>query len=463
MLEKILTDLGIAGGTPYYVGGYVRDMKLGVPCKDVDIEVHGLPVKRFLKTLQKHGPVDLLGESFGVWKIKGLDYDFSLPRKDRSTGPGHKDFQSSIDIELGIEEALRRRDFTINAMAIEALSGKLIDPFGGLEDLKLRVLKVVDPETFVEDPLRVLRGAQFCARMGLSAPKETIRLCKRLWEYYDTLPSERVFEELKKLLLRGQFPSLGIQFLKETGWLKHWPELDDLWGIPQDKGHHPEGDVEFHLLEVIDRAAGLREMIPQEDRLTYMLSCLLHDVGKKTHTFYRTEPKRLHHWEKGVPKKQSRLVAYGHDESGEAPARRFLERITDNREILDRVPRLVKFHMGPLLSRDWKDGAYRKRAKQGCEMWLTGMVSWADKGQRNASWYQHLDRLTLNGPGKTIVQGRHVLARGFEEGPEVGRIVRECEELFVKFGMTDPEQLLDRVLNVGKKKKKRKKDGKYKR
>ena len=441
---EIVNTLQKAGGTSYYVGGYCRDLHLGLSPKDIDIEIHGLSYVQVERILSKYGEIDQKGKSFGVYKIKNFDVDFSLPRKESKYGPGHKDFQITFKPLIGIEEALRRRDFTINAIATNIATNETIDPFGGKRDLEDKTLRVVDPKTFVEDPLRVLRGAQFCARFGLKAAEETLTLSKGMRGTYNSLPKERVFGELKKLLTASQSPSIGIQFLKDADWLEYWPELNNLWGIPQDPGNHPEGSVECHILEAVDRAAWLKDLVCEEDRLIYMLACLLHDIGKYTHTFYRTEPKKLRHWKEKRPK-NSRIVTYGHDSAGIEPAKRFLERITEDKEILCRVPRLVGFHMKPLLSRGWKPKAYRKIAKEGCEMRLIGIISWADKGKKNSDWFHTIEKLTLNGPKETCIGDRDLIDRGYREGEEVGKIIQRCEDIFIKTGITDPEELLRRA------------------
>lgn len=442
MLQQIFEAIRKAGGCSYYVGGYVRDTLLKLPPKDIDVEIHYLSAQHVEEILSRFGELEFIGKSFGVYRIKGLDVDFSLPRQERKIGLSHKDFAVSVNPLMGITEALRRRDFTINAIAMNTLTEGIIDPFGGRNHLIEGILEVVDPDTFVEDPLRVLRGAQFCARFGLQPSQETIRLCRRLRGEYNTLPKERVLEELRKLLIKGLFPSLGVRFLEATGWLAHWPELNNLWNVPQNEQYHPEGTVDKHLCEVLDRAVGLRSFIPAEDQFIFMLAALLHDVGKYTHTFYKTLDRKLTHWQEPQPK-NSKIVSYGHDKAGVELARTFLERITDQRDILERVPNLVGTHMQSLLMRDAKDKAFRKLAKRGCEMWLTGMLSWADRGKKPFYWFRRIESLKLNGPKETIVQGKHLIERGLQPGPEFGKIIQACEEIFISRGIENPEKLLD--------------------
>jgi tRNA nucleotidyltransferase (CCA-adding enzyme) len=452
LIKDVAEEVHAIGGTLYITGGHVRDNCPNNP-KDIDAEVHNVTPEQLVAILSSVGEVDFIGKSFGTYMVKGYDVDFALPRKESRFGPGHKDFDVTVVPDLGVEEAARRRDFTVNATYMNPLTAEILDPFNGIEDMDKRILRVVDPKTFVEDPLRVLRGAQFCARYGLTADKQTIRLCRRIKDEYSSIPKERVFEELKKLLLKGKYPSLGIQFLRDTRWLENWPELDSLWGVPQDPKHHPEGHVGKHVLEVIDRAVGIKkyyldrlfDLGGTKEELIYMLAALLHDVGKYTHTYYRTEPKHLTHWKKKRPN-DSRIVSYGHDSAGEEVARQFLERITEDTDILRDVPKLVKYHMKPLLMNGASDKAFRRLAKQGCDMRAVAYLSWADKGQRPTDWFDAIERLTLHGPKENCVSGHKLIGMGLIPGPKVGEIIRQCEDIFIKTGITDQDVLIERVM-----------------
>ena len=238
-----------AGGRAFVVGGWVRDMLLDRPSKDVDIEVFGLDPAVLKSLLRRMGRVSTVGESFTVYKVwvdghEG-DIDVSIPRRESKTGRGHRGFTVVGDPSMSVEEAARRRDFTINAILFDPLSGEYVDPFNGRGDLDGRVLRAVDPETFVEDSLRVLRAAQFAARFALSLEPRTVALCRVI--PLDDLPSERIWGEIDKLLVRAHEPSRGLEALCELGVLpKLFPELEALVGCPQDPEHHPEGDVWTH-------------------------------------------------------------------------------------------------------------------------------------------------------------------------------------------------------------------------
>ena len=244
-----------AGGRALVVGGWARDHLLGVRSKDVDIEVFGLDVGRLEALLAGFGTVHAVGRAFGVFRVGGIDADFSLPRRDSKRGPGHRGFDVAPDPSLEFAEAARRRDLTVNSIGIDPLTGAVLDPHGGRRDLARRVLRATDPARFPEDPLRGLRVAQLAARLEMTPDEELVALCRTL--DLSELSGERVFDEFTKLLLRAAKPSIGLRVLEDTGQLRFFPELDALRGVPQDPKWHPEGDVWLHTLMVLDVAATL--------------------------------------------------------------------------------------------------------------------------------------------------------------------------------------------------------------
>ena len=202
--------LKAAGGRALLVGGCVRDGLLGIEAKDVDMEVYGLNADEVERSLKKDFRLDTVGRAFGVFIIKGHDIDLALPRRESKSGPKHTDFVVEGDPSMSPREAASRRDFTINAISIDPLTDELLDPYDGVTDLKARLLRHVS-EAFSEDPLRVLRGMQFVARFNLEATAETIQLCSELSPEH--LPSERLWEEWKKLILKSVQPAKGLLFL----------------------------------------------------------------------------------------------------------------------------------------------------------------------------------------------------------------------------------------------------------
>src|SRR5687768_790709 len=242
--EKIISlsrAIHDAGGRAFVVGGSVRDELMGNAPKDWDLEVYHLEANRLRELLDQFGPVNVVGEAFTVYKL-GAHLDVSIPRRERKSGRGHRAFVIEGDPSMTFADAARRRDFTINAILQDPLTGELIDPFGGQKDIDAYVLRAVSAETFVEDSLRVLRAAQFAARFEFQIDDDTVALCRTM-DLTD-LPAERIWGGLEKLLLRAQRPSIGLDWLLKLGALDHvFPEIQTLIGVPQDPEWHPEGDV----------------------------------------------------------------------------------------------------------------------------------------------------------------------------------------------------------------------------
>ena len=233
-----------AGGRALLVGGCVRDELMGAQPKDWDVEVYNLDAAHLREILDQFGPVDIVGEAFTVYKL-GQHLDVSIPRRERKSGRGHKGFVIEGDPSMSVAEATRRRDFTINAILEDPLTGELIDPFDGRRDIEQRVLRAVSKDTFAEDSLRVLRAAQFAARFEFDIEPETVELCRAI--DLSDLPAERIWGEIEKLLLRALRPSIGLEWLRRLGAIeKLFPEIQSLIGVPQDPEWHPEGDVFVH-------------------------------------------------------------------------------------------------------------------------------------------------------------------------------------------------------------------------
>lgn len=171
--ERIARMAADKGGRAYYVGGFVRDRLLSLENKDIDIEVHGIQPQELEEILDSIGERMTIGQSFGVYALKGCGLDIAMPRREKQRGVGHRDFDIIVDPFLGAEKAAKRRDFTVNAMMQDVLSGEVLDFFGGMDDLSARILRHVSDESFSEDSLRVLRGAQFAARFGFTVAPET--------------------------------------------------------------------------------------------------------------------------------------------------------------------------------------------------------------------------------------------------------------------------------------------------
>lgn len=316
------------GGAAYYVGGFVRDRLLGRENTDVDIEVHGVTPRQLAEILDGMGGRLEMGASFGIYGLKGYGLDIAMPRRERATGRGHRDFQVSVDPFLGTEQAARRRDFTVNALMENVLTGQVLDHFHGLDDLRRGILRHVDSRTFPEDPLRVLRGAQFAARFRFAVAPETVALCRDI--DLAALPPERVEGELCKALLQADRPSLFFETLRDMGQLSPWfPEVEALIGVPQEPGFHQEGDVWNHTMLVLDQAAALRSRARRP--FAFMLAALTHDLGKTVTT----------------QRVRGRIHAYAHETAGVPLAEALLRRIVGEKAVTAYVLNMVELHMKP--------------------------------------------------------------------------------------------------------------------
>jgi len=425
-----------AGGRAMLVGGAVRDAVSGAASvKDADIEVFGVAPERLKAAVASRFAFDECGASFGVLKIKGLDIDVSLPRRESKLGSGHKGFLVESDPGLSVEEAASRRDFTVNAIYMDPLEGVLEDPFDGVGDLSRRVLRHVS-DKFSEDPLRVLRGMQFVARKCLVPAPETIALCRKIG--MEGLPRERLMEEWSKLLLKGVSISAGLGFLRATGWVDYFPELARLIGCRQDPEWHPEGDVWNHTLMCLDAFAKNRVGDEYED-LVVGLAVLCHDFGKPATTY------------KDV--KTGRIRSLGHDEAGVGPTISFLERLTNEERLLKDVPPLVRCHMRPFAM--WRskvgDGAVRRLALQVKRIDRLIRVAQADdagrppdlaggtSGGEDLKWLANVaERLRIaDAAPRPILMGRHLMELGMKPSTRFGEILKACFDAQIDGAFSD--------------------------
>lgn len=323
------------GGSALLVGGAVRDEIRGELSRDLDVEVYGLSAEVIENIVSRFGTVNEVGKAFGILKLtdpSGFDIDVSLPRTDSKTGEGHKGFAVKTDPNMGVREAARRRDFTFNTLAKDPLTGEIFDGFGGVEDLRTRTLRVTDKELFRDDPLRVMRGAQFAARMGLRIDAETMILMQDMVDELKTLPPERMMGEWEKLLLKPDRPSLGLQALFNIGVIHElYPELAALKETPQEFEWHPEGDVWIHTLMVVDSARDVVRwnQLDKETARTVMWGALCHDLGKAGTTEFS----------------EGKIRSHAHDVKGEQPTRAFLEKMGLPNKLVEKVVNIVKDHL----------------------------------------------------------------------------------------------------------------------
>jgi len=420
-----------AGGRALVVGGWVRDQLLGRPSKDLDLEVFGVSQERLPSLLSPFGRVEAVGQSFPVYKLVSNDpavgeIDVALPRRESKRGRGHKDFEVYGDPTLSFEAAAQRRDFTVNAIAWDPLTDKVVDPVGGLQDLTAGVLRAVDPRTFGDDSLRVLRAVQFSARLEFTLDPATIAMCRAI--PLDDLAAERVWGEVEKLLLEARRPSLGLALALDLGVVDRLlPELRPLVGCEQEPEWHPEGDVWVHTLLVVDQAQTLNTDLDRPRLATVMLGALCHDLGKPATTAFV----------------DGRIRSPDHEDAGVEPTVRVLDRLNVHSlggfDVRGQTLGLVAHHLKPGMfhkARNVGDGAFRRLALK-VDLELLARVARADCLGRTGTfdcsamdWF--IERARALGvehrPPPPLLLGRHVLALGLAPGPAVGVVLQQVYE-----------------------------------
>ena len=471
LVEKIVDRISQENGSALLVGGAVRDLLLESDAstssartgsfysahpeekskissreiiKDLDIEIHGLSVEKLQELLATFGPVSLVGKSFGVLRLHGLDIDWSLPRKDSSG----RHPQVTIDPHMNFADAFKRRDLTINAMGIDLKTYELIDPWGGYQDLKAGILRATDAHFFIEDPLRLFRVMQFISRFQMQPDQSLNEICSKM--SLAGISVERIESEFDKLFLKSTRPSLGIRWLKQIERLKEiLPELYATIDVPQNPDWHPEGDVFEHTMQAID-AGALQTYANEKEMLMGMYGLLCHDLGKVTTT---------------------RMIdgvwrSLGHEDAGVEPAKKLLKRFTRRVELIDAVAKIVRHHMAPglFVKNGAKPPAYKRLALKlapEVTMELLTKVSLADKSGRNGQsdlplnkplpdieeFLKRAQQLHVAyKPEEPIIQGRDI-ADFVKPGPEMGRLVKRAYEIQIDEGISDKQELIKRILD----------------
>ena len=441
LVRQIALLVEKAGGRVYFVGGFVRDKIIGRENKDIDIEVHGISEEKLEEILSEFGTVNKFGSSFGVYAISGYDIDIALPRSERKTGVKHTDFEIVVDPFIGIKGAAKRRDFTMNAILEDVLAGELIDPHGGLEDIKAGIIRHVDEKTFIEDPLRVLRAAQFSARFGFEIAPETIELCKTI--DLSDISSERIETEMKKALLKSEKPSKFFESLREMDQLGYWfKELKQLIGIEQNKKYHPEGDVWTHTMIVLDNAAKFRDEV--SDAYSFMLFALMHDLGKIETTDII----------------DGEIHSYQHEIVGVEIAERFLERVCHEKKVKNYVLKSIPLHMRPSMLFESKSKVKKtnKLFDEAVEPKDIIYFSLCDKHvetskeelKKKEFLFERL-RVYEEIMKEPYVTGKDLLELGFEPGVELGKMLELAHKL--RLAGVSKEKTLKQVLAIYRKKK----------
>ncbi len=460
IITALSESLRDAGGRALLVGGCVRDMLLDIEPKDFDIEVYGLEPEKLQSIASEFGEVIDVGRAFGILKLRPLSphlwgeleggVDLGIPRSDSKIADGHKGFDVHVDPLMSPADAVRRRDFTINAIMMDPLTEEIIDPTNGVGDLQQKILRVVDIDRFGDDPLRVLRALQFAARFHLAVDSESMNVMKATVPGLKELSPERLRDEWRKLLVLAEKPSIGLQLGFDLGVydVLH-PELPILKTTPQNPEWHPEGDVWIHTLMVVDEAAALirREGLDEESSFTIMLGALVHDLGKALCTRVI----------------DGKIRSIGHEEEGEAPTRLFLKTVGVSSTVVEKIVGIVKDHLKPTnyyLQEHEKgnpitDGAIRKLAARIApatmnELLLVAEADYFGRGQwRHGEKREYperpwlLDRAerlnVLAGPAPHAITSAELVALGVEPGPKMGEIIREADRLRDDEGKTKEE------------------------
>ena len=466
-VRKAAADLRSAGTKTRtnLVGGAVVDLLAGRVPKDWDVEVFGLSFDNLLSVASRMGKANAVGRSFGIVKLtlpSGTELDLSIPRRDNKVGIGHKGFEATLVPNMSNKEAARRRDFTINSLAVDLKTGRLIDPFNGLGDLKAGTLRATDPKLFVQDPMRALRAMQLLARKAKRVHPDTLRLIKGMKHTAKELSPERVLEEWRKLLLKADRPSVGLDFLKESEWIENFPELVPLESTPQHPDWHPEGDVWVHTKQIVDAAAQTRHRVPEHQREGFVFGAMLHDVGKPVTTVTPEDVAA------GRFPKERLYTAHAHDAKGAPLARQFMERMKASKKTTALAEVLVGAHMQPYTLKSGKAGraAYarlsRKLRKGGADFGVLAVLSqcdacatgqgrhfhhgepdWEHESSQNLlSWAEEVDTPKA---AASLVQGRDLIRLGHKPGPAF-KIILDFAQSLQDTGM-GREAILEQVVS----------------
>jgi tRNA nucleotidyltransferase (CCA-adding enzyme) len=469
----VCTAIKDAGGFALFIGGSVRDQLWGKHPKDIDIEVYQIDPEKLESILSPFGKVDDVGKNFGILKlyVNGVDLDISLPRTDSKIGVGHRGFTVKTDPTMSIKEAGRRRDFTWNAISQDPMTGEIFDPFGGVPDADARLLRITDEDRFRDDPLRVMRAAQFIARFGLRTDEHTMSVIRSMVPELKDIAQERMAEEWKKLLLKSPKPSLGLQHMMEWGiFAAYYPEVANMRDVPQTFEWHPEGDVWVHTMMVVDEAAKIarQDELSPDETYELLLAALCHDMGKPD----MTEVQEI----KGVLK----LTSYGHEPAGVPIAATFLDKIAVSKDTSARVQALVREHIAPYsiwslqqqLDTAQKTstvpvrGAVRKLAQRVDPSSIQSLSRLVNADQRGrgpfpdpnvpeqfmlrfddgiTEWLQGIAREVKVDTGKPepLVLGRDMLSaiEGLRPGKHIGVAIRIADEYRDRFGYTKEQMM----------------------
>lgn len=444
-LENINLDIESLNGKMFFIGGYVRDLLLGLKNKDIDIEVFNIEYDTLISILSKYGKVNEVGKSFGIIKVNvdDIEYDFSIPRTENKNGIGHLSFKVSCDPKLSMSKASERRDFTINSIFMN-IKGEITDFHYGAIDINNKILHPVS-EQFKDDVLRPIRAFQFASRFDMKASTQLCEYSQDIKKEYNTLSKERIWCEWEKWALKSIKPSKGIELLEDIGWLDLYPELYGMKDIKQDAQWHPEGKVLTHTKHVCDHMAFVcdRDNIVGEDRLVLMFSALCHDMGKITHTKYEN----------------GRIKSKGHEQASESFAISFLNSIDCPKKIIDRVVKLVVNHMighVELTNKAIRRLSYRLYPESISNLVLLCESDQCGRPPLPKVIHQNLINTiekakkldVINGKPRSLIKGQDLIDLGYEPGIEFGKLLQKLYEMQLKGSFFTKEKGLSLIKGI---------------
>ena len=450
------------------VGGTVRDRLLGVESKDFDVEVYGLEPDRLREVLERIGRVNAVGEHFSVYKLvfyrpaqdpnndsnlrssiaeaapqERFEIDVSLPRRESKSGRGHRGFAIEGDPTMTIEEAARRRDFTVNAILYDPLTDETVDPYGGEQDLKRRTLRVVAADTFVEDSLRVLRAVQLAARFDMTIDPRTVELCRAI--DLSDLPRERIWGEIEKLLTLTDHPSIGLNAALELGVLDRlFPEIRAMVGY-RGEDDSEAGDAFEHTKLAFDAAARAACDLSKPKRIAVILATLCHDLGEPLAEGIAGDPSTLSgNHQYAVEQTRSVLNTLGLYGIGGYDVRS---------QVISLVREQLKPHEFYEVRDKSADGDFRRLAQRvDIELlYLVAKSCAVARGPASSTlaedWFIERARGlgVEHSPPAPLLQGRHLIEAGYEPGPQMGRLLREVYELQLDGQVTTLDEALATV------------------
>ena len=413
--------------------------------KDIDIEVFGVPLDKLTSVLARWGRVDEVGKSFAVIKLTTIDgtFDFALPRRDKKTGLGNHGFSVEPDPYIDPKIASVRRDFTMNTISYNLKQGEFVDLNNGIADMERGILRHTSP-AFLEDPIRPLRGFQFCGRFNLTAAQETLDISRVAMAEYHAESIEKIATEWRKWASMSVAPEKGIEFLEGSGWIDLYPSIKNMEKIKQDQVHHPEIFVGIHTKACLTHLANNPKWksLDEETRATLMFSVLCHDFAKPQCTVIKTEDGH------------EKITSYGHEKAGGPMAKKFLEDIGQTQSIISKVVPLVETHLAYIDSPTPRSVRRLAIRLAPATIEEAGLLWHADNGGRPPlppnlpetakQLLEIASQVNVSlAPPVPLVKGRDLISKGFKPGKEMGVILGRAYEAQIEGLFSNKEEGLE--------------------